>query len=196
MWIVFLLFILIIGILSSTIEANLYKLELTEKKFDLKVVMFFKLFGIIKIARVNFNESEIQILNKKITYKEIIEKLKREDIKIKKIDFNLVKIFFESININWKKIYFTLKIGLVEMAFTNIVVILFSSLFPFLIKSKTNNKNFKYEVLPDYNNFCIKFNGRIAISVKFNDLIKLYFKNIKPEITHNKNKNYDVKESC
>lgn len=194
MWLVFLLLILILGILCSTIEASLYRIELTDKKFDLKLVISLKLYGIIKILHVDCNENGIKFLNKRITYKEIILKAKEDDLNIKKISIDFFDLLKQA-DLKFKKMYFTLKVGLLEMSLTNIAIIVFSSIFPIFVKSKVKKQNLKYDVLPEYNKILIFLRGKINISVKSLNLIKLYFKNIKPQITHNKIKNCDVKES-
>lgn len=194
MWLVFLLLILILGILCSTIEASLYRIELTDKKFDLKLVISLKLYGIIKIVHVDCNENGIKFLNKRITYKEIILKAKEDDLNIKKISIDFFDLLKQA-DLKFKKMYFTLKVGLLEMSLTNIAIIVFSSIFPIFVKSKVKKQNLKYDVLPEYNKILIFLRGKINISVKSLNLIKLYFKNIKPQITHNKIKNCDVKES-
>lgn len=188
MWLVFLLLFIVLGIVCSSIELNLYKIELTDKKFDFKLIVEFKLFGLFKILQMKLDRDGVKFLNKIITYKEIKLKAEKDNINISKIDFKVL-------DINLKKVYFKLKVGLLDIALTNIVIVIFSTIFPLFIKSKVKRKDLRYEIFPEYNKFCLFLNGKISVSIKPKSLIKLYFKNIKKENVQNKSKNYDVKES-
>lgn len=189
MWLVFLLLIILIGFLYSNVEADLYNIDITEKKIDFKIKIYLKFFGIIKIFSITLDKVGIKVFNKKIAYSKIISK--RDLEKINKQSFEIFKRF----DIDFDKINFKLKIGLIDMGITNLIIIVFSSIFPNLVKNRVKRKNLKFEVLPDYKDFCLKLEGKISISIKTLALIKLYFKNIKIENEHNKNKNYGVKES-
>jgi len=189
MWLVFLLIIVTIGILLAKIEIVLYSVDITEKCMDFNLILYLKLFYFFKILKVRFNRHGLKIINKKIEYKELMSK--RDFKRFNRQSFEIFKRF----NINFNKVNFRLKIGLVDMALTNIVIVVFSSVFPNLVKNKVKRKNLNYKIFPDYKNFCVKLDGRISVSIKLLSLIKLYLKNIKLENEHNKNKNYRVKES-
>ena len=185
MWLVFLLLILIIGIIFLTIEINLSEIILTEKSFNFRIIISLKLFGFLKILFFNLDKNRIQILGKKFNISKY---------KIKKIDKKVFKLL-RDFDIKLKKVVFECKIGILDVGLTNIGVILFSSIFPIIIKNRVSKKDFNFKVLPEYNKLCFRFRGKFIISLKILTLLKLYFKNIKLKMKHNKNKNYDVKES-
>ncbi|MBR2290023.1 MAG: hypothetical protein IJ867_05410 [Clostridia bacterium] len=189
MWLVFLLLIVILGILFSKIEANLYSVQITEKNADFKAVVSLKFFGILKIFNVYLNKTGLRFLNKKIAYQEIMSK--REIKKVNKEALEMLKDFQMKLD----KIDFTVKIGLMDMTLTNIAIVVLSGVLPVILQNRVKEKNRKYEILPDYQNLCLELKGRITISIKFLVLLKIYFKNRKTEIVHNKNKNERVKES-
>ena len=85
---------------------------------------------------------------------------------------------------------------------TNLVIILFSSVFPNFIKNRIEPKKVKYKILPDSSKMSeesillnLELTGEIRLSIKSLKIVKLYFENINNKIAHNKNKNYGVKES-
>ena len=189
MWLVFLLLILVLGILYSKIEISLYSIDITDNTADFNEIISLKIFGLLKILKIRFNKYGIQVLNKRISYKSLLS-----NKNLKKINKQSLKTF-ERLNISFDKVDFKMKLGLIDMSLTNSVIVVFSSVFPNLIKNRVNMKNLSYEVLPDYKNFCIKLEGKISLSIRTLTLVKIYFKNIKSENEHNKNKNYRVKES-
>ena len=134
MWLVFLLLILLFGILLSKIEFNLYNLDILEKKIDFKADISLKLFCFLRILSIRINNKEIERFNKKIP-------------KVKEL---------KKFHINIDRIRFKAKIGLLDMGLTNIVIIIFSSVFPNLIKKRIKRKKLKYEIIPDYKNLCFK----------------------------------------
>ena len=186
MWLVFLLLILLsIGIILSSVELKLVNINVSEKKYNFKIIISIKIFSFFKILFFSIDRFGIKIFNKKIS----IKKFKMK--KINKEAFELLK----SLNVKLKKVNFNMEVGLVDIFLTNFFIILFSTIFPNLIKGRIKSKNVKYRVLPKYNKFYINFKGKFVISIKLLKLIKFYFKNIKSKNTHNKIKNCNVKES-
>ena len=182
MWLVFLFSILILGIIYSSLEAKIYSINILEKDYNFKVIISFKLFGILKIFSFRLDKIGIHFFSKKIVYKKVDKE---------KIDFEL----FKQINLKLKKSYFTLRVGIEDVFLTNIVLVLLSSLIPVYAKEEIKKNNLKYKILPEYNKICLRLDGKINLSVKVFNLIKLYFKNKTLKFTHNKSKNYGVKES-
>lgn len=188
MWLVFFVVILIFGIYFSSIEAKLYNIYLTEKKSNYNVKLIFKLFRFFSIFSINLDNSGIKILGQKILYS---QKFKNK----RKIDENILELFFKDNNVVLKKFDIIIKIGLIDRALTNIVIVLISSIFPFYIKKRIDRKDLKYNIFPSYNKLLFEMKGNINITIKTSIFVKKFFKNIKSKITHNKNKNYEVKES-
>lgn len=185
MWLVFLLLILLISLIFSSIEINLCKIDVIEKNYNYRIIITLKLFGIFKILFIKLDKNRVMFLGKKLDVNKY---------KIRKIDKELFDLL-KSFKIELKKIDFTCKVGLIDIGLTNLLVILFSSIFPIIVKNRIKKEKFKFKVFPEYNKFCFKFDGKIIISLKTLTIIKLYFKNIKSKMTHNKSKNYNVKES-
>lgn len=189
MWLVFLFLILILLIIISSLELNLYQINIYKKKNDFRADLKIKIFGILKLTIIKFDENEIKVLNYRFKYSKFISKKYIQKINEKTI--NLIKM----LNIKFDKIFFTLKIGLIDVTLTNFAIIIFSAVFPNFIKNKVKRENIKYDVFPKYNVFCLNLDGRITISFRILKLIKLYFKNIQIKNEHNKIKNYETKES-
>ena len=186
MWLVFLLFIFLLGIVFSNIEINLCNIYLLEKNYNFKISISLKLFGIFKILFVDLDRFGIKFFNKKIFF--------NKSNLLKKIDKETFKLL-ENLNIKLKKVNFVLKVGLIDIGLTNIAVVIFSTIFPIYINNRIERKKVKYKILPEYNKLYIDFKGKFIVSMKFFKFIKFYLKNIKTKTTHNKNKNYNVKES-
>ena len=185
MWLVFLLLIFMIGIIFSTLEINLSEIFFQEKKFNFKIIISFKLFGFFKVLFLRLDKNRAKILG---------EKFNISKYKIKKIDKKVFKLL-KDFDIKFKKVDFICKIGILDIGLTNIVIVLFSSVFPIIIKDRVARKDFNFKVFPEYNKLCFKAKGKFIISLKILTLLKLYFKNKKLKMMHNKSKNYDVKES-
>ena len=162
---------------------------MSEKNVDFKVIVSIKLFSVLKVFSFELNRRGIKVFNKNIEYKKFITE--KDLKKINRQTFEIIKKF----NIEFDKIYFTLKIGLIDTSLTNVAIVVLSSIFPILIKGKVKRKNVKYEILPNYDKLSLDLKGKINISIKGLTLLKLYFKNIKHKIAHNKNENYGVKVS-
>ena len=184
MWLVFLFVLLFIGIIFSKLEINLSKIYFYEKDYNFNITLTLKLFFIIKAISIKLDKNKILLLGKRLNINKY--KIRKIDKKI----FDLIKDF----KIKIKKIDFTCKIGVIDIGLTNFIVILFSTLFPIFVKDRVKRKNFKFEVLPEYNKLLLDFQGKFIISIKISRLIKLHFKNIKSRFEHNKNKKYEVKE--
>ena len=178
MWLVFLIFLLFIGFIFSSIEISLNEIVVTEEKQDFKIIIYFKLFSILKIFFLKLDRYGIKIFNKNIPITR--EKLKSID----KGSFDLLRY----LDIKLESVNFVLKVGVIDINLTNIAIVVVSTLFPILIRNRIKNKNLKYEILPEYDKLKFHFNGKISVSVKLLTFIKLHFKNIKSENTHNKRK--------
>ena len=178
MWLVFLFLILLIGFWLSRVEICLRNVDISEKNYDYKIDISFKLFGILKLFSLKLDRYGLKIFNKKIPIS-----LKN----VRKLDKRSLDLL-KDLSLNLKKVKFVLKIGIIDVGLTNIAIVLFSTIFPLFIRKRVKPKNLKYEILPEYNKFCIKFNGKIIVSVRLLNLIKFHFKNKKTEITHTKNK--------
>lgn len=190
MWLVFLLLIfLLIGIIFSSVEANLYSINVSERNSNFKISVSWKLFGFFTVLLIHLDKFGMKFFNKKILYKKFMKKLE-----IKKVNKEVLS-FFKGLDIKYKKIYFTLKVGLIDVSLTNIAVVVLSSIVPIFLKNRVKQKNMNYEILPEYHKLDLNFKGKIIISIKSLTLIKLYLKNIKSEMAHTKSKNYNVKES-
>ena len=180
MWLVFLISLLFIGFIFSSIEISLNEIVVTEEKQYFKIIIYFKLFSILKIFFLKLDRYGIKIFNKNIPITR--EKLKSID----KGSFDLLR----DLDIKLESVNFVLKVGVIDINLTNIAIVVASTLFPILIRNriKNKNKNLKYEILPEYDKLKFHFNGKISVSVKLLTFIKLHFKNIKSENTHNKRK--------
>ncbi len=178
MWLVFLISLLFIGFIFSSIEISLNEIVVTEEKQDFKIIIYFKLFSILKIFFLKLDRYGIKIFNKNIPITR--EKLKSID----KGSFDLLR----DLDIKLESVNFVLKVGVIDINLTNIAIVVVSTLFPILIRNRIKNKNLKYEILPEYDKLKFHFNGKISVSVKLLTFIKLHFKNIKSENTHNKRK--------
>lgn len=177
MWLVFLLFILLVGLFLANIEISLNEINLNRENYNFKIVISLKLFGVFKIVSAKLDRFGIRIFNKKVPVSK--DKIREFD----KESFDLLK----DLDLNLKKLKFTLKIGLFDINLTNIAIVIISTIFPFWIR-RAKKKNIKYEILPEYNKVCLYFKGKISVSLKLLRLLKFHFKNKKTEITHNKNK--------
>lgn len=186
MWLVFLFFIILLGITYSSIEVNLYNVSWVEKRFDFKVKLYIKIFGIFKILVFNTTRDGF------VFFKNIKKFSSKKDLK--KI-YNDYLDILKKFNVKIDKINFDLKIGLLDVALTNLALVILSSIIPFVVKDRVKRENLKYKIVPDYNKFCFNLNGKISFSMKTLRFVKLYFKNIKQKNAHNKFKNYGVKES-
>ena len=187
MWLVFFVVCVFMGILLSSIELELVNIDVTEKKCDFKWNILLKIFYFLKIKIFVLDKYGIKFFNKTFLYKNLI--LNKSTFKLNNEIIDLIK----KLNIKINKSEFEIYVGLIDITPTNIAVVMFSSIMPCLLKK--NNKKIKYKILPEYNRLHFKFNGKISISISILNLLKFYFKNIKREITHNKYKNYEVKES-
>ena len=165
-------------VIFSSIEISLNEIVVTEEKQDFKIIIYFKLFSILKIFFLKLDRYGIKIFNKNIPITR--EKLKSID----KGSFDLLR----DLDIKLESVNFVLKVGVIDINLTNIAIVVVSTLFPILIRNRIKNKNLKYEILPEYDKLKFHFNGKISVSVKLLTFIKLHFKNIKSENTHNKRK--------
>lgn len=182
MWLVFLFLIFIFVIAFSKAEINLYSINIHEKKINFRADLKLKIFGLLKIVLVRFSDKETRVLRV----------ISRNSIKaVNKDDFEFIK----KLNIQIDKILFDMKIGLIDVSFTNVAIIIFSTIFPKIIKNMVKMENVKYKVFPKYDQLCLEVKGKISFSFRIMELIKLYYENIKKKNEHNKSKNYGVKES-
>ena len=196
MWLVFLFLIVILGIVYSKLEVNLYHVVVQEKDWDFNTSIAFKFFGFLTICVFKIDKKYIRFLHFKMPYKKMISKEK-----MKQINKDALEIL-KKLHLQLDKVNFDLRIKLVDIVLKNLVIILFSSVFPNFIKNRIEPKKVKYKILPDSSKMSeesillnLELTGEIRLSIKSLKIVKLYFENINNKIAHNKNKNYGVKES-
>ena len=187
MWLVFLSFFFLVGIFYSKIELNVKYIFISPKDVHAEIPVWFKWWGILPVFKLYLNQAGIRIGNYEISYGKLISKRK-------------MTVFNRKLLENWKhikfdKLIFTLKIGLEDAFLTNIVIVVLSTTLPFLIYGKVKRKNVKYEILPEYDKVQLQLLGEIKISLTISQLLKHDWQNIKSKMTHNKNKNDEVKEN-
>lgn len=166
MWLVFLLALILIGIIFSRVEVDLREIYITDKDYNFKIIISLKLFGKIRVLFLKLDRFGIKLFGKKLNI---------NTNKIKKIDKDTFKLL-KDLKLDLEKVNFNLKIGLIDLTLTNLAIVLFSSLFPNLVRNRLKSENLRYEVLPEYNKFYISFKGNFSVTVKLLRLLKINFR--------------------
>ncbi len=166
MWLVFLLALILIGIIFSRVEVDLREIYITDKDYNFKIIISLKLFGKIKVLFLKLDRFGLKLFGKKLNI---------NTNKIKKIDKDTFKLL-KDLKLDLEKVNFNLKIGLIDLTLTNLAIVLFSSLFPNLVRNRLKSENLRYEVLPEYNKFYINFKGNFSVTVKLLRLLKINFR--------------------
>lgn len=174
MWIVFLIFILILGFVFSKIKVNIQKIKIDMNSFNFKVKLGFLWFGIIKIFSIEFNEIGIKFFNKQIKYKKIIDKSQMKKIKDDLYKFDIKAI--EKLNPKIELMKFNLKVGTEDIFITSFLVTIVSVIITELLRRKMKKINLKktyYKVLPEYNKNEIYYEGQTLVDIKTMNIFKL-----------------------
>lgn len=176
MWIVFLLFLFVLGIIFSKIKVNIEKIKLDTKGFDFKIKLDFLWFGILKILKLEFNEVGIKFLKKQIKYNRLISESKLEKIK-KDFKFDIKKIEgIEKLKPKIELIKFNLKVGTEDIFITTFLVTVVSVLITEFFRRKIKKLDFEktyYRVLPEFNKNVIYYEGKILIGIKTMNIFKV-----------------------
>ena len=153
MWLVFLLFILILGIYLSKVEIAFKEIKIQiNKSTKFKIKCNLKFFGILKIFSITFNEAGIKIFNKIISYEKIPFKEEINKFKFDIEEFDISRIINEikKVNARIDKAKFALKIGADNILVTNIIIVFVSTIIALFFRHKTlnfNSKNINYKIL-------------------------------------------------
>ena len=191
MWLVFLFFILLVGIVFSNIEINIYKVHIKNKNYKLKIDFRLNIFRFFSVLLIKIDENKIKLIISRLNYKKF---------NIKNV-YKKTNSIINKLNIRLNKMVFILEIGLEDILLTNSIVVLLSGILPNVFRKcintniNINKKKIGYRIVPKYNSCCFNFDGNIKIDLSSLELVKFYLKNIKNKNAHNKIKNYNVKET-
>lgn len=154
----------------SKIKISLLNLEINtqkEKKIKFKIIFEIFLYNFLKIKVITIDENKISILNKKISYKKILKKLKIKQLLTNEIDNNFE---LKDLNLKLEKINCNCKIGVENAIITGYIVVIISMILTSLItktRKKSQFKTYKFKVLPIYiNDFILDLKLECIISIK------------------------------
>jgi branched-subunit amino acid transport protein AzlD len=169
MWLVFLFFILFLfGIIFLKIKIIIFKVYIDKKTIDYKILIKIYLWRVIPFLILNLNKNSvsffgIKIRNNQIINNKIIKKLKKKIFSQKLNIKDQIRILKKA-NLKIEESNFILKIGAPDILFTNILVVLISSVIPIALKYKNEDiQKIRYKILPEFNKLKIDFSGKITI---------------------------------
>ena len=186
MWLIVGLIAIIFIIILSTIRFSLNRFKATnvdnmnialdKVQYDYDISISFWFLNIIPYFKFRINKDKMQKIKFKPNFKDInLYSLKKNYFRIKddlhKIDLKL------------DKLYLKLYIRTEEIIFTNMLIVLISSILPITLAkiiNKFDAKKYQYEIKPLYKNinlFNLKLN--LVISLKVWDIIHLLFSILK-----------------
>lgn len=167
MWLVFLFLLLILlGIIFSSINITLKRIEISLKDFDFNIEISFWLFKFIKVINIKLDKSWLTVVGKKIR----IDKLRKDKLSFKK----LLK-FIKDLDFNLSEVDFNLNIGSANATLTILLVVVISTLTTIVLE-KNKLKKSNYKILPEFNKFEVLFKGKIKFKLRTIKILKMWYK--------------------
>ena len=154
MAIFFVIIILVIIFLSSSLKISIEDFKIYNKKItNLKIIISIAFLNGINLLQITLNKEKIENLNKNKIIKKIIKKVQEEILKDytneNKIKVNKIKKGLKSLKyVSIKNIKIKGKVGTANAVITAFLTTFLNLFITFFIARKVNNT--KYEILPVY----------------------------------------------
>ncbi len=177
LFIIFILEILILGVILSSITITIENLEAETKNNKIYVdgmivKLDIKLYRVIKILSIKFYMHYFKIFGIKIYYRKALKYENRKQFGEKVLEFikkNKVKL--KNLNLEFEYFDLNLNFGTKDAIITSMLTVIFSGIIAIILRkfgNKFDDKNYSFKIIPNYcntNNFNIKFGTKMNLKM-------------------------------